>query len=285
MKVLVTGSSGYIGSKLVPILKIYGHDVSEFDLVTGQKLIETHKLITSLAGVETVIHLAAYSNNDLYEKHRFWGDHVNKDSFKVFVELARNAGVKRFIYASSVAAYGSGWELFDETYELAPQTLYGKAKAYCEQILREVTDMTTCSVRSASVCGWSPRMRWDVTVNQMIYDGTKKGVITVNGGNQVRCHIHLDDLCDLYATLLNARASDIHHQAFNAVHINQPVRETAELVGSVMGVPVMYGPKTDDRSYQVSGEKARIMLGFTPLRTIEQAVRDTVASISERGGI
>jgi nucleoside-diphosphate-sugar epimerase len=176
-----------------------------------------------------------------------------------------------------VAAYGSPEDEAAETRFLAPSTLYGHAKQYCENwLLGLQSDDFICTItRSASVCGSSPTMRWDVTVNKMIHDGLK-GSIKVNGGSQFRCHVHIQDLCDFYELLLEAPEEKVRGEVFNVVETNEAIRDTAEAVGKIIGCPVIYGPATDDRSYMVSGNKARSILGWKPKRSYTEAITEVV---------
>ena len=136
----------------------------------------------------------------------------------------------------------------------------------------------TIIVRSASVCGYSPNMRFDTTVNMMTNHAIRKGEITVNGGRQKRSHVHIKDICDFYKLLLKAPKEKIG-QAFNVVLENKAVAETANTVAEVMGCIIVKKPHSDDRSYTVDGTKAREILGFTPKHSVWQAVRDMVVKL------
>jgi nucleoside-diphosphate-sugar epimerase len=175
-----------------------------------------------------------------------------------------------------VAAYGTTENDTDESKTLMPTTLYGHAKNYGETwtLARNQDDFICAITRSASVCGYAPALRTDLTVNKMVHDAVRKGVITVNGGSQKRCHVHIRDLVDFYRLLLKAPAEKINGKAFNVVAENATVMQTANLVSKITGADIEVKPATDDRSYTVSGERAAQVLGFRPKRTVSEAVQE-----------
>ena len=200
-------------------------------------------------------------------------------------EIARDAGVKRFIYASSVAGYPATDEPCKETVGLRHPTPYALGKLCGEGALSGHTNYAV--VRSASVCGWSPRMRYDLTANKTVHEALRHGRIVVNGGEQKRSHIHMLDLCDFYRLLLDVGMERIAMQRFNVVAENQSVMETAECVirtlsgqrrrARNMVAFIEAREATDSRSYTVDGTTAREVLGFSPKRTIADAVREIQA--------
>jgi nucleoside-diphosphate-sugar epimerase len=271
LKVLITGGCGYIGSKLAPLLKFEGDDITVVDpQMFGNGLAESKIRVVKedvrdhdLRGYHAIIHLASVSNNDMYAAHPEL--------------MAINRWVPdfdgRLIYASSVAAYGSSDEVFTEDSPLNPNTPYGEDKARCEEI---VLSRGGVVVRAASVCGHSTNMRFDTPVNRMTRDALAKRHITVNGGSQTRCHIHLDDVCDFYALLLRNNASG----AFNLVCDSSTILETAERVARTVAsgshrarnMPfIQVNEATDSRSYKVSGEKMK-QLNFMPIFTVSDAI-------------
>lgn len=280
---------------LVPWLLARGHKVTVYDTFWFGKgcLPEDNANLTIIRGdvrppnrfwhacldQDAVIYLASISSDKMCQKNEALAAAVNHKSFSKAVYVARQAGVKRFIYASSVAAYGSTEGDAKEDMALQPSTIYGRGKAACEAILRdyEAPDFTTVVTRSASVCGYSPHQRLDLTVNMMVHDAVRKRVVTVNGGRQKRSHIHMLDLCHAYGMLLTAPAEKVAGQAFNLVAENQEVLETAELVAATVNCVIDIKPRTDNRSYTVSGEKAERVLGFKPTRSVEQAIEDLKA--------
>lgn len=257
MNVLVYGGSGYIGSRLIPYLSKW-HTVSNWDVMGSQGKFE-------FSGA--IIHLACLSNNDMCERNPALAKKLNEDSLAETIKYAK--GIEHFIYASSVAAYGNIEGEADETYPLNPTTLYGKAKQAGEEMLK-ASDLPYTITRCASVCGYSPRMRYDLMVNKMTHDAATKGVITVNGGEQRRSHITIDDVCEFYGMLLDTKPA---RETFNVVGQNQYVLTTAHIVADVVGrTEIAVKPRTDDRSYAVSGRKAKEVLGFEPQWSIKDAV-------------
>ena len=151
-----------------------------------------------------------------------------------------------------------------------PTTKYGEGKAYCESFLKAF-NIPWIVTRCASVCGYSPRMRYDLMVNRMTRDAAITGKIAVNGGSQVRSHVHINDVCRAYRYLLDAR--NVEQQAFNIVSENMSVMDTAKLVASTIGTTeIVVNPYADNRSYSVVGKKAKEILGFNPLYSVKDAV-------------
>jgi nucleoside-diphosphate-sugar epimerase len=198
------------------------------------------------------------------------------------VASAKAAGVKRFIYASSSSVYGiKDTENVTEDLPLDPLTDYSKYKALCETYLEEARapGFTTLVIRPATVCGYSPRLRLDLTVNILTNHALNNGLIKVFGGEQKRPNIHIQDMVDIYLLALAAPDEAIDGKIFNAGYQNHRVRELAEMVRSVVGeVPIEVTPSNDQRSYHISSERIGKELGFVPRHTIEDAVRDLVAA-------
>ncbi len=288
MKILVPGGCGYVGAMLVPLLLADGHEVTVFDRqwfghghlpdnpnlrIIKSDVREVRGIRDACVGQDAVIWLASLSNNAMCERDPVLAEAVNRDAVPTGLFAARINGVQRFIYASSVAAYGSSKDA-KETHALSPTTAYGEGKAYGEQWIQQYNsdELATVVTRSASVCGYSLHQRFDLTVNMMVHDACRKGVIKVNGGQQKRCHIHIHDICRAYRVLLAAPREKIAGQAFNFVGENATVLDTAKLVAEETGARIEIGPATDDRSYTVDGTKAREVLGFEPRRSVRSAV-------------
>jgi nucleoside-diphosphate-sugar epimerase len=195
------------------------------------------------------------------------------------VEISKNAGVQRFIYASSSSVYGIKDEPdVHEEMTLDPLTDYSRFKADCEKILAEYQseDFTTVTIRPATVCGYSPRQRLDVVVNILTNLAYHKREISVFGGDQLRPNIHIADMVDAYVALLKAPQEKIAGKIYNAGYENQPVRQLAETVQSVVGedVKLITTPTDDNRSYHISSQKIKDELGFETTHTIRNAVED-----------
>ena len=228
-------------------------------------------------GQDAVIYLASISRELMCQQNEALAHEVNVESFRPNVLAAKQAGVKRFIYSSSVAVYGSSDHEMTEEEPLAPTTIYGRGKAACEAVLADYHSATFCCTvtRSASVCGYSPRQRFDLTLNKMVHDAVRLGEIRVAGGAQKRSHVSIKDLTRFYRRLLDLPAWRISGHAYNVVEQNQRVKESAFMVARIVGkTHIDVGPRTDDRSYAVDGTKAKIALDFEPSHSIESAVND-----------
>jgi len=302
-RVLVTGGGGYVGSVLVPKLLAAGHRVSVIDLfiygeralagVAGDPNLEIIRgdirdralLSRALAKQDAVIHLACISNDPSFELDPELGKSINYDAFLGLVEIAKDSGVRRFIYASSSSVYGIKSEPnVTEELPLQPLTDYSKYKAMCEDVLdrARAPGFVTLTLRPATVCGYAPRLRLDVVVNILTNHAINNGKITVLGGEQMRPNIHIQDMTDLYVDSLRYSDRLIDGKIFNAGFDNHRVRELAEIVRSSVGrkVDVIVAPTDDNRSYHVNSDKIRRELGFQPKRTIDQAVSDLAAAFA-----
>jgi nucleoside-diphosphate-sugar epimerase len=294
-RVLVTGGAGYVGSVLVPKLLAAGYRVRVLDLylygsevlagVRDHPELEEVKgdlrdqalLKRTLAGCDAVIHLACISNDPSFELDPALGRSINYDAFFGLVDLSKDCGVRRFIYASSSSVYGVKAEA-EVTEELAlePLTDYSRYKAMCEDVLqaKRAPGFTTLILRPATVCGYSPRQRLDLTVNIMTAHAHCNRAIKVFGGSQTRPNLHIEDMTDLYLRTLEWDAAAIDGRIYNAGYQNHSVAEIAGIVRSVMGddIAIRTTPTDDNRSYRISSEKIRRELGFVPRHSIEDAV-------------
>jgi nucleoside-diphosphate-sugar epimerase len=299
-KVLVTGGAGYVGCVLVPKLLAAGHQVVVYDLMLfGSAGLPQHPKLevvegdirdgvrwaTALKGVDAVIHLACISNDPSFELDAGLSKSINYDCFEPMVAACVRQGVRRFVYASTSSVYGvSDAPEVTEEHPLVPLTDYNKYKGMCEPILARFQSpaFTTVTIRPATVCGYSPRLRLDLTVNILTNHAINKGVITVLGGSQKRPNIHVDDIAELYVKLLEYPDRMIAGETFNAGYQNHTVTDLAQMVKKVveeefLGRPpitITTSPTNDIRSYHVCSRKIAEKLGWTPQRTVEDAVRD-----------
>jgi nucleoside-diphosphate-sugar epimerase len=189
------------------------------------------------------------------------------------------------VNVSSSSVYGvSDAPDVTEEHPLLPLTDYNKYKGLCEPLLwkHQSKDFVCVTIRPATVCGYSPRMRFDLTVNILTNHAVNKGLITVFGGAQKRPNIHIDDVTDLYASLLEYPEEKIAGETFNAGYENHTVSQLAEFVKKVVesefpdkkAIQITTTTTDDNRSYHVSSKKIAEKLGWSPKRTIEDAVRD-----------
>ena len=305
--VTVTGGAGYVGAALVPRLLKRGYNVQVLDLFlygeevmdavkeeSGLRLIkgdirDTELIERVLPGTDAVIHLACISNDPSFDLDPTLGRSVNYGAFEPLVLISKRAGVRRFIYASSSSVYGVSEDLdVTEEHALRPLTDYSKYKAMCEPILlrEQSPEFTTVVVRPATVCGYSPRQRFDVIVNILTNHAVNNHVIKVFGGDQLRPNIHIEDMTTLYTTLLQIPEDLIAGKVFNTGYENRTVSDIAEMVRRVVSaempaidrIDVVTTNSPDNRSYHISSEKIYQQLGFLPRNTIEDAVRDLVSA-------
>jgi nucleoside-diphosphate-sugar epimerase len=298
-KVLVTGGAGYVGCVLVPRLLAAGHQVVVYDVmlfgseglpqhpklkVIAGDLRDTGHFAAAVKGMDAVIHLACISNDPSFELDPGLSKAINYDCFEPMVQACVRAGVKRFVYASTSSVYGvSDAPEVTEEHPLVPLTDYNKYKGMCEPILGRYQSpaFTTVTIRPATVCGYSPRLRLDLTVNILTNHAVNRGVITVFGGSQKRPNIHVEDIADLYLELLSYAEHLIAGETFNAAYQNHTVSELAQIVKTVVEeemperapITVTTSPTNDIRSYHVCSRKIATQLGWTPQRTVEDAVR------------
>jgi len=306
-QVLVTGGAGYVGAVLIPKLLAQGHRVKVLDLfMYGVEALDRVKddpnleLINGdirdrtllgriMPGCDSIIHLACISNDPSFELNPELGKSINYDAFTPLVDVAKDSGIRRFVYASSSSVYGlKKEENVTEDLALEPLTDYSKYKALCEDILfkKREPGFVPLILRPATVCGYSPRLRLDLTVNILTNHAVNNNKITVFGGQQMRPNIHIEDVTDLYVNSLGWAEGAIDGKIFNAGYENHSVMSIAETVRDAVGpaVEIATVPTDDHRSYRISSEKIRKDLGYTPLRGIEDAARDLVTAF-RRGDI
>jgi len=237
-------------------------------------------------GVTDVIHLACISNDPSFDLNPQLGKSINLDAFEPLVQLSINNGVQRFIYASSSSVYGvKEEEKVTEELSLEPLTDYSKFKAMCEDILLKYASSNfVCTVlRPATVCGWSPRQRFDLSVNILTNHAVNNGQIKVFGGTQYRPNIHIEDMVDAYLLTLNAPESIVNSQVFNVGSDNLSMNQIAEEVSRNTGVnKIIHEPTDDLRSYRIDSSKISKVLGFQFRRNVGSAVIDLVKAFNEK---
>lgn len=300
--VLVTGGFGYVGSRLtshllakgyrvrVLDLNLYGDDGLEalkkdsrfkewetrFDFIRGD--IRSPEMVEkALQGMNAVIHLAAISNDPTGEINEVLTRQVNFDAVGLLVSKAKAHGVKRFINASSSSVFGIKHEAnVSEALEPEPITYYSKYKMLSEWVVTAGNGpgFATVNIRPATICGYSPRQRFDLTVNKLTADGIRKKIITVHGGQQRRPNVGMTDVIHLYETLLRAPVEKIAGRTFNFGFENLKVIEIAELIKKQLGanVEIQVTSTQDNRDYHISSQKILSELGYQPISSIAQEV-------------
>jgi nucleoside-diphosphate-sugar epimerase len=305
MKIMVTGGGGYVGSCLIPKLLAAGHEVTVLDLfIYGQDVFngvgehpklrcvkgdirDPKAVAKAVEGADAVIHLACISNDPSFELNPDLGKSINFDCFRPLVRAAKDAGVRRFIYASSSSVYGvKSTENVTEDLALEPLTDYSKFKAMCEEVLEQEREpgFVTLTLRPATVCGYAPRLRLDLTVNILTNHAINNNKITVFGGDQKRPNINVEDMTDLYVECLQYPDEMIDGKIFNAGYENHTVSQIAEMVRDNVGdsVDIVTTPTDDNRSYHVSSAKMQRELGFTPRHSIDDAVSSLTRAFAAR---
>lgn len=291
MKILVTGGCGYVGSVLVPRLINDGHEVLVVDdqwfgnflpsTANLKVLKKTVELIDAddLEGIECVIHLANVANDPSVELNQTFSWEVNVLHTTQFLELCKKSGsVKKFMYASSGSVYGVKSEPnVTEELSLVPISAYNKTKMSAERIcLSYVDDFEVFCIRPATVCGVSPRMRFDVVVNMFVMQAFVKNQITVLGGEQVRPNIHIEDMAAVYIHFLNNVG--VASGTYNAGFENISVMDIATMVRERFNVPIEVKPSNDPRSYRQDSSKL-LSTGFMKKKGVSDAINEIAFSL------
>jgi nucleoside-diphosphate-sugar epimerase len=286
MKILVTGGCGYKGHVLVPKLLARGNEVIAFDIQWFGNYLDPHPNLTVIQGdvrdidsipfdgVECIIHLSSIANDPCGDLNPQLTWEVSALATMQLADKAKRYNIKRFIYASSGSVYGVKEELqVTEDLELKPISEYNKTKMVAERVLLSYQDnMVVQIIRPATVCGYSPRMRLDVSVNLLTMQALSKGKITVFGGDQVRPNIHIDDLTDLYLHLIDhPEVTGIYNAGFE----NISIMDIAKMVTKYVPVEIVVTPSNDPRSYRVNSDKL-LATGFKPKKSVEDAVREII---------
>jgi nucleoside-diphosphate-sugar epimerase len=274
----------FFGSEFLPA------DHPNLRIIAGD-IRDTAKLAAALAGHDAVVNLACISNDASFELDEALSTTINLDAFEPLVIAAKAAGVGRFIYASSSSVYGvSDQPDVTEEHPLLPLTLYNKYKGMCEPLLFKHTDAKFVGVvfRPATVCGYAPRTRLDLSVNILTNHAVTNNKITVFGGDQMRPNLHIQDYCDAVEVLMTAPDAKIANEIFNIGTQNMSIADLAVLVKRVVEeifpekapIAIVTTPSNDNRSYHINSDKIARVLGFKPKNTIEDAVRDLCAAFA-----
>lgn len=284
MNILVTGACGYKGNVLVPKLLIAGHRVTAFDIMWfGNDLPEHPKLevvrgdirdidSVPLQDIDAVIHLSSIANDPAGDLDPKLTWEISALATMQLADRAARQGIKQFIYASSGSVYGlKDEEQVTEDLTLVPLSEYNKTKMVAERVvLSYAEDMVVQIVRPATVCGLSPRMRLDVSVNMLTMQALVRREITVLGGDQIRPNIHVEDITDLYLFLLGR--PDVTG-VYNAGFENLSIRSIAEMICDRTEAKITILDSNDPRSYRVNSDKL-LATGFRPRKSVENAINE-----------
>jgi nucleoside-diphosphate-sugar epimerase len=299
-KIFITGGAGYCGSLLVPQLLNKGHSVTVFDRMffgneflpkenPNLKIIEgdirnAEKLKTSCKHHDIFLSLACISNDASFALNESLSTTINMDAFEPMVLAAKESGIKRFVYASSSSVYGVSDKLnVTEEHPLVPLTLYNKYKGLCEPLLLKHTDENFEGVifRPATVCGYAPRLRLDLSVNILTNHAIQNNKITVFGGSQLRPNLHVQDYCDAAELLMFSPKEKVQNQIFNIGTQNLSIAQIADMVKSVIinefpekkDIEIITTSSDDLRSYHINSDKIKNVLNFVPKYSVEDAIK------------
>jgi len=299
-KICITGGAGYLGSILVEKCLARGYRVCVLDNMTYSDvglagLVNDPNLSVqpgdirdrmdirhAFTGCSHVIHLAAIANDPSGELAPALTRSINLESYSVLLEEAQKAGVKRFLNASTFSVYGiQSRDNITETSPLNPLKEYSICKAKSEESVKSSNSshFITTSLRCATICGWSPRMRFDLIVNTLTFHALVKGKISVWGGEQMRPQIHIQDLSDYFIKFLTAPAHLIGGEVFNAGGENITIMQIAQSIQDVMGKGVAIEtspPRDDERSYHCSSGKIARVMDLIPRYSVKDAVREII---------
>ncbi len=289
MRILITGGCGYKGSVLIPLLLSDGHEITNIDTQWfGNFLKEDKNLINLKLDVrdtdnipienqDAVIHLGNIANDPAVALKPNLSWEVNVLAGQKLADKAVRAGVKQFIFASSGSVYGvQDAPNVTEDLELVPISVYNKTKMVAERVFLSYKDsMQIHCIRPATVCGVSPRMRLDVSVNMFTYQALKNGKMTVFGGNQTRPNIHIKDIANVYRHFINNPS--IESGCYNAGFENISILDIAKLVQHTVPSEIVLTESNDPRSYRQDSTKL-INTGFQPKFSVKSAIEEITSS-------
>lgn len=307
MRVLVSGHNGYIGSVLTQTLASAGHDVTGLDTFFYEECTYGPKppdppairqdirdvTAEDLVGFDAVILLAALSNDPLGDLRPGITYDINHHGSVRLARAAKETGVPRFLFSSSCSLYGAsaGDDMIDEKAAFNPVTPYGESKIFAERDIRLLADdnFTPTFLRNATAYGFSPRLRSDVVVNNLVgHAVATHDVLLQTDGSQWRPLIHVEDICRAFLAVLEAPRESVHNEAFNvgSTAENYRIRDVAQIVqnvvpGSRVALSGKVGP--DLRNYRVNCDKFADRLGFETKWTVELGAREVFAAFERHG--
>ncbi len=307
MRILVTGHLGYIGTVLAPMLLKHGHDVVGMDAdwfgrcTYGGPIPDVPNIckdirdatLADFRGIDTVMHLAALSNDPLGDHSPPLTDEINHRATIRLAEMAREAGVQRFIFSSTCSNYGvAGSEFIDETGKLNPYSPYARAKVAAEQALRPMSDdrFSVTLMRSATAFGWSPRIRFDLVINNLVAHAFTTGKIYLKSdGTPWRAVVHIEDIARAFIAVVQAKRDLVHDQAFNVGQTKENYRviELAEMVAQIVPscrIEFAAGAGPDPRCYRVNCDKLLTVLrDYRPVWTARDGAKQVFDQIRAVG--
>ena len=304
-KIFITGGGGYIGTRLVPFLIKKKFFVTVYDTFWFGNFLKKNKNLKVIKGdIRNIkklkqacknhnifLHLACISNDSSFELNNSLSKSINFKAFEPMVKAAKSSGIERFIYASSSSVYGvSKKKNVKEDHPLLPLTLYNKFKGMCEPLLLKHTDKNFTGVifRPATVCGYSDRLRLDLSVNILTNFGYNKNFIKVFGGDQLRPNLHILDYCDAVLTLINSKKEKVENQIFNIGHQNMSIMNIAKKIKKILEksnkkkIKIIKTPSDDKRSYHINSDKIKRQLNFKPKREIQDAVKEIINAFKKK---
>ncbi len=293
--IFITGGAGYVGSLLVPELLKEGYHVIVFDLYIYGDVLEPHKNLTQIKGdirdkaslqlaaqgADAFIHLACISNDPSFDLDPKLGKSINFDAFSNIISACKINNIKRLIVASSTSQYGIKPQNISVTEETEPEPItdYAKFKIECEKILNNtnVDHLEYVFVRPATLCGYAPRLRLDLSVNILTINALINKKIKIFGGDQMRPVLNIKDMVRFYKLMLEIEGGKIHKQAFNVSTENITITKIAEMVKETIddNDPITFEitASNDSRSYHVNCDKMKNILGFTCKYTLQEAIK------------
>lgn len=286
MKVLVTGGCGYKGTVLVPKLLARGYHVTVLDTMWFGNYLEPHDNLNVIKGdvrevdsiplsdIDVIVHLSSVANDPCGDLDPKLTWEISALATMQLADKAARHNVKQFIYASSGSVYGVKEEdKVTEDLELKPISEYNKTKMVAERVLLSYKDQMAIQIaRPATVCGYSPRMRLDVSVNMLTMQALTKGQITVLGGNQTRPNIHIDDITNVYLHFIdNPNLCGVYNAGFE----NISIMDIAERITTYVPAKITVTSSNDPRSYRVNSDKL-LATGFKPRKNVDDAIQEIV---------
>jgi len=291
MNILITGGCGYVGSVLTPKLLDQGHHVSVYDIMWFGNFLKEHKNLSiiqgdirnidavPMAGIDAIIHLANIANDPCGDLNAKLSWEVNVLATMGLVEKAIAHNVKQFILSSSGSVYGVKDEpQVTEELSLVPISDYNKTKMISERVLLSYQDRIILQIiRPATVCGYSPRMRLDLSVNMLTMQALANGRITVFGGDQIRPNIHIQDITNVFIHFLGLgnKAIGIHNAGFE----NISILDIAKMVTKFVPAEIIVTESKDPRSYRLNSDKL-LSNGFKPKFKVVDAIREIIEAFN-----